>query len=334
MQAATCNELERVEFVQQLAERAGLLHLGLEGNARYYASASIHALSSPGHGPSGMWQDPLQLATALVHIASRFDVRSYLELGVWSCWTCCFVSSYLRRVSSAGSVWQGIAVDTKVVQRNFISRTVRLFMSQLNISFVRVDQLNGSLQHRAGRQNPARPSERTRFDLCFIDALHAYEAVLRDYLNLAPSCSAMMFHDVHDLDIWAGHTPGLGTSDSMRAVFPLATVNGSANTIDVHQYRHELGRGLKQGRRGSGSTVFWANLVAAAGAGRATTITKQLNLQQPTFGIGVLAPGVRGDGTLDGNGQLDPHPYSSSAAADWRWLCVGLEEQAMCRTHS
>ena len=36
----------------------------------------------------GVWQNPEQLAEALLHVGATLRVRRYLEVGVFSGWTC------------------------------------------------------------------------------------------------------------------------------------------------------------------------------------------------------------------------------------------------------
>ena len=212
LHAATCAQLSNASFVRQIVETVGLVPdlraRKLYGRAeRFTVGKALNVTGRRFVSGVGMWQNPLQLAQALLHIGATQRVRAYLEVGVFSAWTCVLMSAYLDRVNrcsggagtTAEAAFRGYAVDT--VPR-FIKPGTRALLTELHVDFVRRRDM-------AREVLPKRP-HRT-FDLCFIDAGHSYAEVRADYEQLAPFCGACMFHDIVDISTvrqgnWTGGT--------------------------------------------------------------------------------------------------------------------------------
>ena len=103
MQRASCEQLGSVDFLKAIVLQVGLKPDGraekLYGNASR-SMVVVHGKSAK--GKVGLWQSPDQIAAALIHVGSRVDVSRYIEVGVYTAWTCSFVSAYLRRVPRGG----------------------------------------------------------------------------------------------------------------------------------------------------------------------------------------------------------------------------------------
>ena len=179
MQQASCEELASEWFMRSMVEKVGLVPDG-RGAAIYgnYSKAMVQVHTKAARGKVGLWQSPAQLAAALIYVGSRVEVKRYIEVGVYTAWTCCFVSAYLRRVGRLGT-FKGYAVD--LVSTN-IAHGTRDLLPKLNVTFTfrKSVVLNKTLP----------------YDFCFIDGDHAYLGVRRDYASFAPSCNYMMFHDI------------------------------------------------------------------------------------------------------------------------------------------
>lgn len=185
MQNATCEQLGSEAFLRSMVEQVGLTP-DSRGAAIYGRNASSHIVQV--HGKSarhkvGLWQSPEQLAAALIYLGSRANVRRYIEVGVYTAWTCSFVSTYLRRVGRLGA-FRGVAVD---LVNTAIAHGTRDLLPRLNVTFL------------FRRQVVLPVPEAERFDFCFVDGDHSYVGVRRDYATFAPSCTYMMFHDIQDV---------------------------------------------------------------------------------------------------------------------------------------
>lgn len=208
---ATCAELVSAPFLEEVISAVGLVPD--PRGAWLYGNASTRMVCQPStsgcltaSGRAGLWQEPKQLSKALVHIASSPTmprVERYVEVGVWTAWTCVFVSAFLSRLSAPGGSFQGIAVD---LSRDRISTFTRLLLKQHNVTYVPRwylhDWLRGHAHWASGADLAAAAAGATSpspyVDLCFIDANHSYPAVRADYESFAPICRSMMFHDIQD----------------------------------------------------------------------------------------------------------------------------------------
>jgi len=199
IQSARCAELSEVAFLQSVIE-----HVGLTKDKRaewLYGSAAQFMIKSTGSDKrymrGGLWQEPLQLAPALAAIgalAAKEPIRSYVEVGVFSAWTCVLVSAYLRRFAVDDSIdatraatFRAAAVD---IDSTHIARETHTLMRELNVSFVPRKSLSAWLGGGTRRER--------RVGLCFIDGDHSYDGVRNDYEEMAPDCRSMLFHDIQD----------------------------------------------------------------------------------------------------------------------------------------
>jgi len=173
-----------VSFVRSLVEEVGLTPdgRGAQLYGREAAKKMVQAPTSAARKKVGLWQNPQQIAAALVHVGSRVAVHRYIEVGVYTAWTCCFVSAYLRRVGTL-SAFSGHAVD---ISHSAIAAGTKALLANLNVSFL----------YRQHLKLPATPGP---YDFCFIDGDHAYDGIKRDFASFAPSCRHMMFHDIQDI---------------------------------------------------------------------------------------------------------------------------------------
>ena len=200
---ATCAELLDEEFLQQVARRVGLVN-DVRG-ARIYGAEAKHmrraaTKTKKGKRP-GMFQDPHQLAAALVHLGrSPIPIRTYLELGVLSAWTNAIISAFLKRKAEGRHEFHSYAVD---VSAQWISKPTLTILSALNGNYV--DRASQTY-----KQMIAESQTSPRFDVCFIDADHSYDSVRADYEELKRRCVRMMFHDVVDFDCFIFHGWGGG----------------------------------------------------------------------------------------------------------------------------
>jgi len=141
-------------------------------------------------GRTGLWQDPTQLAAALLQLgSSRKEIRTYVEVGCFTAWTTAVVATYLQRV---GHRLRGITIDVY----NYTTLTHQILES-LNVTFE--NRVNISAAQAARRLHPHRPHRPPVVDLCFIDAGHSFEGVSADFFEFAPHCATSMFHDIQDL---------------------------------------------------------------------------------------------------------------------------------------
>lgn len=187
---ATCAELLDEEFLQQVVRRVGLAN-DFRGARIFGAEANHMRLAATNTIKGGMFQDPHQLAAALVHFGrSPIPIRTYLELGVLSAWTNAIISAFFARKADGRHEFHSYAVD---VSAQWISKPTLTILSALNGSYV--DRASQTY-----KQMIAETQTSPRFDVCFIDADHSYDSVRADYEELKRRCVRMMFHDVVDFD--------------------------------------------------------------------------------------------------------------------------------------
>ena len=214
---APCSALRSVAFVQDTIESIGLMG-GTEPNRKnligFYGRRLLNRTYASKR--EGMWQDPRQYAHALVAIDSmlesetesseRRSVARYIEVGVYTAWTACLTSAFVRRVTSTSGSFEGFAVD--VSRAEITSSTIEL-LSALNVSFrkpsdmVRIVHDNWrthatSTGEPGDRHGSKQVPKASPFDVCFVDGLHTYAGVRADYVQYAPLCRSLMLHDIAD----------------------------------------------------------------------------------------------------------------------------------------
>ncbi|KAL1495530.1 hypothetical protein AB1Y20_016894 [Prymnesium parvum] len=190
---ASCAQLSRLPYLVRVIEE-----IGLAGDRRVnalYGRAAKYMLPW-GTSRAGLWQDPFQISSALLHVGGRLVAQHptghlfrYVEVGVFTAWTSCIIAAFITRVGG-GAPFVGSAVD--VHQTNIASSTMRL-LHKLNVSFVPRSRLDSQI-----RAAQATGENGVRYDLCFIDGDHQYFAVRNDFGMMARWCGAAMFHDIQD----------------------------------------------------------------------------------------------------------------------------------------
>jgi hypothetical protein len=101
LSAANCSQLQDEEFLRRTVQEIGLVHDTKEGGRYLYGDNAVNMLNYS--GKAGLWQEPLQIAAALRHLATSDliprPITSYIELGVHTAWTCAFVAAFLTRLA-------------------------------------------------------------------------------------------------------------------------------------------------------------------------------------------------------------------------------------------
>ena len=97
--SASCHQLHNLSFVTAVIGEVGVVPDSR--GTRLYGDGARYMV--PGHPlPNvGLWQEPQQLAGALIAVSTRMRVRRYLELGIYTAWSTCLISAYFTRVAAA-----------------------------------------------------------------------------------------------------------------------------------------------------------------------------------------------------------------------------------------
>ena len=198
--AASCQQLGNVSFVHDLVGSVGMVPDTRRD--RLWGDAWKYMVQSPIPN-AGLWQDPKQLAGALIHLAVHARIHEYVEVGIYTAWSTCTIAAYLTRtMSGAPGRFHGYAVDVTDVH---VRPTTQALLKALNVEF---------RPRKSFDAEPAPPIARgagtRRHDLCFIDGDHTYEGVRRDYTQLAGACGWIMLHDVQDTSTLKLHGYGGG----------------------------------------------------------------------------------------------------------------------------
>ncbi|QDT67851.1 hypothetical protein MalM25_07580 [Planctomycetes bacterium MalM25] len=122
----------------------------------------------------GLWQLPLQIASALVSLADQ-EITSFLEVGTHSGYTGTVVTAYLYRVQPE---LKAVTIDPYPAFHHYLA--VRDLLP-LEYRRCTTSDLGGET-----------------FDAVFIDGDHAYEAVKRDYEIVGRDARVCLFHDIDD----------------------------------------------------------------------------------------------------------------------------------------
>lgn len=242
----------------------GLVNDPIGKNEFLYGDEAL-AVIKDGTVSVGMYQSPSQIGEALRIIAAESQVRPlrvYIEVGVFSGWTCSFVTAFLWRFASGlplrSPTTDGvglsppqpmIAYAVDMTNRRVSASTHEIWRA-LNIHYIDVSALPVVLSRLA--------SDGRMIDVCFIDANHSYRSTRSDYERMRRVCHLCMFHDVLDWRIWATPVLDGGT--------PAFWAHVRANVVDKRRLRTIIGD----------SAIF-----------------------PPTFGIGILLPNAHGVADVD-----------------------------------
>lgn len=204
---APCADLANLTFMTAAVGAIGMVPdtrgKQLYGNDAKYM---VHA----GAPSVGLWQEPRQLAAALISVAHRIHVRRYVEIGIYTAWSTCTIAAYLARVGGGLDGFEGHGLD---VTTKYLTNSTRALLSYLRVDLTIRTERGGIESLSTGALTPlAHPA----FDLCFIDADHSYEGVRADYVAMAPSCRVIMHHDIQDVTCLsiAGYSAEAHTADS------------------------------------------------------------------------------------------------------------------------
>lgn len=238
LSSASCAQLANVSYVADLVRRIGLYND--PRGSRLYGAEAQHQSKRMRKGAvpewqkgakhrtaegtyenyEGIWQDPVQLASALVYLlGTGLPVSDYAELGVWTGWTTSFIAAYLSRTIEPPGRFSGLAVD---VNDERIAAPTRQLMDHLNVRYMHRSNMSSHIA--------ARRRQRPTFDLCLLDALHDFRGVYADYDEMAPQCRIVMFHDIVQFESF--HQSGGGVP---RFWSMLVRAAGRERTVDFVQ---------------------------------------------------------------------------------------------------
>ena len=266
-----------------------------------------------GVGKAGLFQEPLQLSSLMAHLASErtHSVRTYAEIGVYTCFTHVTMAAFLARISPLPT--RTAAIDISWVS---VSHGVKVLLPRHNVTLIRrtghglTDRhaealLDGWVAHteahtgagrndadagrtdagaRAadadahGRANTRHRGSPSLVDLCFIDANHSYAAARADYVAFAPRCRSIMLHDID-----------------------------ATNLADA--YSHAGGGGVPS---------LWQQLKASVRPHRLSNFTAQHAHGPGVFGLGLVAPGRHGTAEVDHREEFERWGEGEAA---WLSMC-------------
>ncbi len=121
----------------------------------------------------GLWQHPVQLAKTLIYL-SDLAPASFLEIGTFKGFTTTVFAAYLRRFNPECKV---TSIDpVKHIDPHPI-------WQELKIEYLQTDSSKFAGQ---------------KFDVCFIDGDHSFEAVASDYQQVGKYARVCIFHDINE----------------------------------------------------------------------------------------------------------------------------------------
>jgi hypothetical protein len=236
--SASCEQLGNSSFMREAIGAIGMVpdsrHDRLYGAAAKYM---VHS-SLPN---AGLWQDPQQLAVALIELAARNShVGSYVEVGVYTAWSTCTIAAYFTRAAASRhrpAGFHGFAVD---VSRTNVHPTAEMLLEHLNVKF----------STRADFDAHVLPAHRGVYDLCFIDADHAYAGVRLDFARLAHHCKVKRPSTIGTLPL-REHSHASHCSRPQRDMrcSPPPPLGGTVRHVPRHP-GHVDAAGRQHGRRG------------------------------------------------------------------------------------
>jgi len=174
------DSLKNPEVVANLVRAFGLVQWGepVFGNEEIFRNPSVDM--------AGIYQTPDQIGKALVYL-SDFEIKSYLEIGVFQGGCFLFISEYLRRFNPEIKC---LGIDPTSYLNDEIRELTEL-SEWMRIAHVTSDKMAGK-----------------KFDLVFIDGEHNGDWPQRDYENVGQYAKICMFHDIQDfqcpgvVDVW------------------------------------------------------------------------------------------------------------------------------------
>lgn len=125
---------------------------------------------------AGIYQTPDQIAKALVYL-SDFEIKTYLEVGVFQGGNFLFVSEYLRKFNPS---IRCIGIDPT----NYLNGEINAVLErEIFVSFKSITS-----DYIAGQE----------FDLVFIDGDHSKEWINRDWNNVGKQAKICILHDIQE----------------------------------------------------------------------------------------------------------------------------------------
>ena len=162
--------LKNPEVVANLVRAFGIVQWGPPA----FGEDEVFKNSTP--AMAGIYQTPGQIAKALVYL-SDFEIKTYLEVGVFQGGNFLFVSEYLRRFNPS---IRCIGADPT----NFLNHEIQAIIEkEIFISFKSItsDAISGQ-----------------EFDLVFIDGEHTTEWIEKDWNNVGKQAKICIIHDIQE----------------------------------------------------------------------------------------------------------------------------------------
>ena len=137
--SAPCSALYNHTFLESAIATVGVVPDTRE--ERLYGESAKHMVKglygSQHYKPNvGLWQEPQQLAAALIAAAKHLkDVTRYVEVGFYTAWSTCVIAAYFNRLcsGSGGDCFRGVAVDVTTM---YAGGSTRVLLSSLNVEVV------------------------------------------------------------------------------------------------------------------------------------------------------------------------------------------------------
>jgi len=164
------DSLKRPEIVADLVRAFGIVQWGPD------AFGDDEKFKNQSTDMAGMYQTPNQIAEALVYL-SDYEIKTYIEIGVFQGGTFLFVSEYLRRFNP------GIKC-TGIDPTDFLNPEIKEIIDSedwLRFASATSDEVAGQ-----------------KFDLVFIDGDHENGWIEKDWNNIGQHAKICMIHDIQE----------------------------------------------------------------------------------------------------------------------------------------